>query len=298
MNMDDDEPLSRNPFTITRWILKEQQKYPNAKGDLTIILNSITLAIKVISAAAKGAGIFQHYGVSRVRSSKDDLTSLPNDIDIKEQKDDKKESDDKKEKEISDGWRIREFANETLINSIRWCGKVPMMLSSINMSSPIYIKECDDPKYVVVFDPIDGKQNIEVNASIGTIFGIYKVQNPSNPNLSDLLQSGDTMICSGYAMYGDATVIMLTFGEEVNGFTLDPTIGAFVLTHKNVKIPENGEWYSINEGYEEEWDDAIKEYVKQCKKPNKGKPKKSRYIGCMVADVHRTLLYVPIIRQI
>eukprot|EP01084_Bolivina_argentea_P319510 554190_1 len=287
--MADDMQLSRNPHTITRWILKEQQKYPNAKGDLTIILNSITLAIKIISAAAKGAGIFQQYGLHE--PEKDDaalysFAALPN----VEEEEEKKDSDDSKKKEEKKKGGIREFAQETIISALSWCGKVSMILSTVNLSEPIFVKKCDEPRYCVVFDPVDGKQNIEINASIGTIFGIYKVKDPSNPNKKDLLQSGLNMICSGYALYGDATVVMLTFGDDVNGFTLDPTIGEFVLTHINVKIPEVGSIYSINEGYAEEWDEATKDYVSRCKKPDKGKPKKQRYIGCMVADVHRALI--------
>ena len=280
---------SRNPHTITRFILQEQQKYPNAKGDLTIILNSVTLAVKIVSAAAKGAGIFQRYGVKRL---KEEITSLPNDSNyhLKEtgngnDNDNKQESKNDEQKED-----IRKFSYDSIYSSVSWCGKIPLMLTTIDPTQPIVIKQCDDAKYILVFDPIDGKQNIQINASIGTIFGVYKVKNTEKPSIDDILQPGSAMVAAGYALYGDATLLILSFGDAVNGFTLDPTIGEFVLTHKNIQIPDSGEVYSINEGYAEEWNDAIKEYISQCKKPDKGKPKKSRYIGCMVADVHRTLI--------
>jgi len=287
------QDASRNPFTITRYILQEQKKYPNAKGDLTIILNSVTLAIKIISAAATGAGIFQRYGVKRLKEDKDDLTTLPN-YTGDESKSASKDVDAK----VADGDAeakepgIREFAYDSIISSIAWCGKIPLMLSTMDSTTPINVKQCETPKYILVFDPVDGKQNIEINASLGTIFGVYRVKDESAPATSDCLQSGTELVCAGYALYGDATLIMLSFGDSVNGFTLDPTIGEFVLTHKDVKCPEKGGVYSINEGYAEEWNGAVKDYVAQCKKADaeSGKAKKSRYIGCMTADVHRTLI--------
>jgi len=285
---------SRNPFTITRYILQEQKKYPKAKGDLTIILNSVTLAIKIISAACTGAGIFQRYGVERLKHEpitqlpeypKDGQKSLENDDD------DENESKDQEPQQKDESKALREFAYGSILSSIGWCGKVPMMLSTLDATTPIDVKPCETPKYILVFDPVDGKQNIEINASLGTIFGVYRVQDPAKPDVSDCLQSGSEMVCAGYALYGDATVVMLSFGDSVHGFTLDPTIGEFVLTHKDVKVPPTGGVYSINEGYAEDWDDAIKAYVALCKKPvDKSPPKKSRYSGCMVQDVHRCLI--------
>eukprot|EP01083_Nonionella_stella_P039569 107611_1 len=279
------QDASRNPHTITRWILQEQKKFPKAKGDLTIVLNSVTLACKIISAAAKGAGIFQRYGMGRLKEEA--ITALPNYDQLNTSLID---NDDEEKKQASLKEGIFAFAYDSVIGSVSWCGKIPMMLSTNDSSTIINIAECEQGKYILVFDPIDGKQNIKVNASVGTIFGVYKVKDASKPAKSDCLQSGSELVCAGYALYGDATVMMLSFGDIVNGFTLDPTIGEFVLTHKNVRIPEAGTWYSTNEGYAEEWNDAVKEYVGKCKKPKTGQRKKSRYIGCMVADIHSTLL--------
>lgn len=286
---------SRNPHTVTRYILTQQQKYPNAKGDLSIILNSVTLACKIISAAANSAGIFQRYGVQRL---KDELISLPESADYNlsgDHEEAKKESQGDGDEDDAKGGQkpqddIRSFGYDTIYSSIAWCGKVPTMVSTLNTKIPIRVQPCDEPKYVLMFDPIDGKKNIEINASLGTIFGIYKVKDTAKPSDDDLLQPGSALVAAGYALYGDATLMVLSFGDEVNGFTLDPSIGEFVLTHKNIRIPEEGEFYSINEGYAEEWNVAVSEYVAKCKKPEKGSPKKSRYIGCMVADVHRCLI--------
>eukprot|EP01084_Bolivina_argentea_P010552 19666_1 len=264
------QDASRNPYTITRYILQQQKRYPKAKGDLTIILSSVALSIKIISAAAKGAGIFQRYGINRLKEEA--LTSLPNaSSDMEQMKqmithikpsseiiiedEEKKESD---EFEIRDVHGIREFAYDSIISSIAWCGKIPLMLSTLDTTKAIRINKCQDAKYILCFDPIDGKQDIQINASL---------------------------IVVGYALYGDDTVGVLSFGDEVDGFTLDPTIGEFVLTHRNVRCPEVAPYYSINEGYAEELSDAVKEYVGQYKKPDKGskKPdkgnkKKSRYL--------------------
>jgi len=147
--------------------------------------------------------------------------------------------------------------------------------------------------YAVVFDPLDGSSNIDANVSVGTLFGIYKKTSPEQKSsVKDLLRPGNQLVAAGYALYGASTMIVLSTGLGVNGFLLDPSIGEFILTHKNIRIPKAGKIYSINEGNAELWDVPTRTYVNQCKRlDKKGKPKTSRYIGSMVADVHRTLLY-------
>lgn len=259
---------TRNPYTLTRWILSEKQKYPNATGDLSIILNSIGLAVKIISSAAKGAGIYSLYGL---------------------------QGDDVQNKSGDTVKKLDVFSNDCMINALSWSGKIALMASE-EIETEIIVDNCDDPKYCVVFDPLDGSSNIDANVSVGTIFGILRVKsdtkNGVKPSVDvDLLQCGKELICSGYAMYGDATLLVITFGDVVHGFTLDPQIGEFVLSHNNIRIPEKGKIYSVNEGNSKSWDPVIQQYVEQCKDPPLGKPKKARYIGSMVADVHRTLLY-------
>jgi len=252
----------RDPWTLSRWVLKEQQRYPGARGDLTILLNSIQLACKIIANAAKGAGIYSMYGLA---GGKDNPTGdVVKKLDV--------------------------FSNDCMINALSYTGTVPVMASE-EMEDIVLVDDCHNPKYSVVFDPLDGSSNIDANVSVGTIFGIYRVKDKAKPCVDDILQKGSEQVCAGYCMYGDATVLVLTFGDIVNGFTLDPALGEFVLTHKNIKIPEKGSIYSVNEGNTRDWDPVVTEYVESCKFPEVGKPMKARYIGSMVADVHRTLLY-------
>merc|ERR1719412_1962672 len=162
-------------------------------------------------------------------------------------------------------------------------------MASEENESEIFVHEAPQGKYCVVFDPLDGSSNIDANVSVGTIFGIYKVKNIGNPTMEDLLQPGTELVCSGYSMYGGACMLVISFGKDVQGFTLDPTIGEFVLTHPNIRIPTKGKIYSVNEGNSLKWDRAVAEYVHEAKYGVKAM--KARYIGSMVGDVHRTLLY-------
>jgi len=147
--------------------------------------------------------------------------------------------------------------------------------------------------YGVVFDPLDGSSNIDANIAVGTIFGVYqKKPNTEKASIKDILRPGSELLAGGYALYGAATMIVLTTGHGVNGFTLDPTVGEFILTHKNITIPKSGSIYSINEGNSCFWDEPTRKFIAKCKtKQQNGKPKSARYVGSMVADVHRTLLY-------
>lgn len=147
-------------------------------------------------------------------------------------------------------------------------------------------------KYIVCFDPLDGSSNIDCLVSIGSIFAIYKkLDNSAPPTVKDALQPGNQIVAAGYALYGSATMLVLSLGNGVNGFMLDPAIGEFILTDPDMRVPNRGKIYSINEGYAYIWDPAIKEYVESKKNPANGKPYGARYVGSMVADVHRTIKY-------
>ena len=147
-------------------------------------------------------------------------------------------------------------------------------------------------KYVVSFDPLDGSSNIDCLVSIGSIFGIWKKECEGPACEADLLQPGRKMVAAGYAIYGSATMLVISTGTGVNGFTLDPSVGEFVLTDPDMKVPKRGKIFSINEGYTQYWDEDVKEYVRQCKFPGEGKaPMNARYVGSMVSDMHRTLKY-------
>lgn len=249
--------MDRDPKTLTRWILENEPRY--ASGDLSLILNSVQLACKIIANAASKAGIFNLYGVAGSENASGDEVK-----------------------------KLDVFSNDVFINCMKFTGRVAVMTSEEN-ESPIFVEESRDGKYCITFDPLDGSSNIDANVSVGTIFGIYRVKNPGNPTRDDLLQPGSDLVCAGYAMYGGATMLVLSFGKDVQGFTLDPTIGEFILTHPYIRIPTRGKIYSVNEGNSAKWDRAVAEYVHKAKFGQK--PKKARYIGSMVGDMHRTLLY-------
>jgi len=148
-------------------------------------------------------------------------------------------------------------------------------------------------KYVVVFDPLDGSSNIDVNVSIGTIFGIYRRVTQGGPATEqDFLQSGKNQVAAGYVIYGSSTMLVYSTGRGVNGFTLDPSIGEFCLSHPDIKIPDNSKYYSVNQGYMSKFPKGVKEYIKFCQDndPATNRPFGLRYIGSMVADIHRNLI--------
>lgn len=250
----------RDPITLTRFILQERQAFaPDSTGNFAILLQSIQLACKVISSAAHHSGIANMYGLSGEgkNTSGDEVKKL----DV--------------------------LSNDVMINALSFSDEVYIMGSEEN-KDPIIVGQ-KTGGYAVVFDPLDGSSNIDCNLTVGTIFGIYRKDPKSTkaPSLQDLLRPGNELVAAGYAMYGTGTTLVLTTGHGVNGFSLDPTIGEFILTHRNIRIPKKGKMYSINEGNSPNWDKATYEFVNQCKKQGKS----GRYVGSMVADIHRTLLY-------
>jgi len=186
------------------------------------------------------------------------------------------------------------FANDVFINCLKFSDQVDIMGSEEN-DEPIILKH-EGGGYSIVFDPLDGSSNIDANISVGTIFGIYgktETGTDAKTSVKDVLRPGKELLAAGYALYGSATMIVLTTGNGANGFVLDPVIGEFILTHQNIQIPKKGSIYSINEGNAATWDEATRTFVENCKKKKtkSGKAKSARYVGSMVADVHRTLLY-------
>ncbi|CAJ1963569.1 unnamed protein product [Sphenostylis stenocarpa] len=232
-------------MTITRFVLNEQSKYPESRGDFTILLNNIVVGCKFICSAVSKAGLAKLIGLAGETN-----------VQGEEQK------------------------------------KLDCILVSEEVEEAIFVPPSNRGKYIVVFDPLDGSSNIDCGVSIGTIFGIYMVKNEAKVSLEDALQPGNQMLAAGYCMYGSSCTLVLSTGNGVNGFTLDPSLGEFILTHPNIKIPRKGKIYSVNEGNANNWDEPTTKYVQKCKFPQDGSPAKSlRYIGSMVADVHRTLLY-------
>lgn len=254
------EPIDTNCMTLTRWILAEQKKYaPTGSGDFTQLLSSLQTAVKAVSAAVRRAGISGMFGVAgNVNVQGEEVKKL----DV--------------------------LANELFINMLRSSYATCILVSEEN-DNEIEVETERQGKYIVTFDPLDGSSNIDCLVSIGSIFAIFKKPSETEPlSPGDALQSGRQIVAAGYALYGSATMMVLSAGHGVNGFMLDPSIGEFVLTDPNMQVKPRGKIYSINEGYEEKWESAVKEYVKSKKQ---GKPYACRYIGSMVADVHRTLKY-------
>ncbi|XP_050423103.1 fructose-1,6-bisphosphatase 1 [Adelges cooleyi] len=253
-----------NCMTLTRFVLDEQKKVPTATGDLTQLLTSIQTAVKAVSSAVRRAGLDHLYGMAGSTNVQGE--------DVK---------------------KLDVLSNELFINMLASSYKVNMLVSEENETT-IEIETEKRGKYIVCFDPLDGSSNIDCLVSIGSIFGIYKTIDESNEiNVKNVLQPGRAMVAAGYALYGSATMMVLSLGKGsgVNGFMLDPALGEFLLTDRNIKIPNKGNIYSINEGYTHQWDETITEYVLKKKDPKYGKPYGARYVGSMVADVHRTLKY-------
>jgi len=187
------------------------------------------------------------------------------------------------------------FAHITMVHALDHNGHTCVMCSE-EEEGPIPIPEkYPVGKYVVLFDPLDGSSNIDANVSVGTIFSIYRRISPDGTpgTLEDLLQPGYKQICAGYVIYGSSTMLVYTSGNGVHGFTLDPSYGEFVLSHPDIKIPEKAKMYSVNESNFDYWDQTIKNYVHYVKQIDEatGRPLNSRYIGSMVSDFHRNLLY-------
>lgn len=239
---------------LTRFILEEERKYPSATGSLSLALNTIASACKVIASHVRMAGLADILGkAGKVNVQGEEVQKLD------------------------------ELSNEILIDYLSDCGEF-FGLASEELNEPIFPEKGKNGKYVISFDPLDGSSNIDVNVSIGTIFSIHKKVNGTQ---EDFLQEGYKQIAAGYVIYGSSTMLVYTTGNGVNGFTLDPSVGMFLLSHPNIKLPEKGKIYSINEANEKKWDkEGLKDFINTLK--DEGYT--SRYIGSMVADVHRTLI--------
>ncbi|XP_045501209.1 fructose-1,6-bisphosphatase 1 [Colias croceus] len=252
-----------NAMTLTRWVLQQQRTAPGATGDLTQLLNSIQTAVKAIQSAVRKAGIAKLHGIS-------------GDTNV--------QGEEVKKLDV--------LSNDLFINMLKSSYTTCLLVSEENQTV-LEVETERRGKYVVCFDPLDGSSNIDCLVSVGSIFAIYKKSSPGEPCEADALRPGRDLVAAGYALYGSATMMVLALGKGkgVNGFMYDPSIGEFILTDPNMRIPEKGKIYSINEGYAAEWSDGLKKYIEEKKCPSKGKAYGARYVGSMVADVHRTIKY-------
>ena len=252
--------------TLARFIYEEERKYPHATGELSDLLHDLSLAAKVISLEVNKAGLVDILG----------FTGMSN-----------IHGDDVKKLDV--------YAHEMMIKAMDHGGHLCVMASEEDENIIHIPEKFNLGKYVLLFDPLDGSSNIDANVSIGTIFSIYRrVSSGDGPGiLEDCLQPGYKQVVAGYIIYGSSTIFCYTAGNGVHCFTLDPSFGEFILSHPNIKIPKKGKIYSINEGNYLYWHIGLKKYIKWLQEEDKstGRPYSSRYIGSMVADIHRTLLY-------
>lgn len=255
----------RRAITLGQFIIERQADFPYAKGELSRLLRDIGIAAKIVNREVNKAGlvdILGDFGSTNIQGES-----------VK---------------------KLDVFANDQFISALRYGGECCAVASEEN-EDMVHIdgEVSKNAKYVIAMDPLDGSSNIDVNVSIGTIFSIYRRTSLSGTvELSDFLQKGTEQVAAGYVTYGSSTMLVYTTGRGVNGFTLDPSIGEFCLSHPDISIPKTGTIYSINEGNYVHFPEGVKKYIKYCQVEDTAtsRPYSSRYIGSLVADFHRNLL--------
>ncbi len=252
-------------WTIDRHILEGQLSAKGATGELTALLQQITVATKIIASRVNMAGLADILGLTGETNVQGEQVQ-----------------------------KLDELADNVLVQHLSRGGKV-CALGSEEQDQPIYTPDgYPSGKYVVMFDPLDGSSNIDVNVSIGTIFGIHERRSPAPGRASekDLLQAGLKQVAAGYVIYGSSTMLVYSTGQGVHGFTLDPSVGEFFLSHVDIKIPQRGKTFSVNEGNAHNWEAGLRKWTEWLKTPSddKTRPYGARYVGSLVADFHRTLL--------
>lgn len=253
--------------TIERHIAEQQGMFPEATGEFSKLMRDLTLALRIIARDVRRAGLNDILGYTQQTNVHGEAVK-----------------------------KLDEFANDIIFKAMDHGGHLCVMASE-ESDGLIHIPEdYKKGKYVLVFDPLDGSSNIDVNITIGTIFSVYRRLDTSLVNegsVEDVLQQGVRQVCAGYALYGSSTQLVYTTGKGVDAFTFDPTIGEFLLSHPQVKIPSKGKIYSVNEGNYHYWEKGLQQYIDYIKTPTEDKlhPYSSRYIGTAIADVHRTLFY-------
>jgi len=253
-------------ITVTEHLLLHQRRSPHATGQFTGLLHDLILSAKIISRHVNKAGLL-------------DMLGGTGNINIQGEHVQK----------------LDEIANSVLIYRMERCGALCAMGSEENAKIIRISSKFPTGDYILIFDPLDGSSNIDVNINVGTIFSILRRVSPSNTEVvdEDVLQAGTKQIAAGYILYGPSTMLIFTTGQGVHGFTLDPGVGEFLLSHPNITMPERGKIMSVNEAYSLRWDTAAKEsvnYFKGCDNFH-GMPYSTRYVGSLVADFHRTLFY-------
>ncbi len=257
-------PHSTKPIiTVQQHILQEQRRFPGSSGEFSWLLSGITMATKLIQAKVRRAGLT-------------DILGEQGDINV--------------QGEVQQKLDI--YANEVLVHCLSARESIGVLASEENEKPMLVHKGSENANYAVVFDPLDGSSNIDVNVSVGTTFSILR--RPEGASLNDpekwVLQPGSKQIAAGYVVYGSSTILVYSVGDGVHGFTLDPAVGAYILSHPNIRMPSQGKYYSVNEAYSDTFPPRYVEYIKRLRSGVLGHKYGSRYIGSMVADFHRTLL--------
>ena len=253
-------------MTLERHIIDAERLHPEATGELSKLLSDLAIAIKVISLQVNKAGLVDILGMTGDKNVHGESVR-----------------------------KLDMFAHDMVFRAIDHGGHLCIMASEEEEDIIHIPTDFKIGKYVLLFDPMDGSSNIDVNISIGTIFSIYRRVSPDGTpgTMEDCLQQGLEQIAAGYVVYGSSTMLVYTTGHGVHGFTLDPALGEFILSHEDMQIPQKGKIYSINEGNHNYWDTGLKNYIKylQDEDSKTERPYSSRYVGSMVADIHRTLIY-------
>ena len=259
------EKIMNRPLgiTVSRQIMDSQRMHPQATGELSGLLSELIVAAKIISAEVNMAGLADILGLSGKTNVQGEEVQ-----------------------------KLDEFANKTIIRRMARSGYLCVMASEEN-DDIIPVTEGYEGKYTLAFDPLDGSSNIDVNVNVGTIFSIHRRVSQWRQGIdSDVLQRGREQVAAGYIIYGSSTIMVYSSGEGVHGFTLDPSVGEFFLSHPDIKMPDESKYISVNEGNHSYWSDNMRrymDYVREEDKPS-GRPYSARYIGSLVADFHRNLI--------
>jgi fructose-1,6-bisphosphatase I len=256
--------LPTSPVTIERFIMEQERLFPEATGDLSNLLYDICLAAKIISHEVRRAGLNEILGAFGTRNTQGEAQQ-----------------------------KLDVFANETVRNAVQHTGRVCVTASEED-DGPMPVPDGRKlGKYVLLFDPLDGSSNIDVNVPVGTIFSIYRRLSTGNGpgTLADCLQPGRKQIAAGFVLYGSSTMLVYTTGRGVHGFTLDPTIGEFLLSHPQIKLPNTSKFYAINESNEHAWSPAVRQVIQAYKKgTDTMKAKNMRWVASLVADIYRNMI--------
>jgi fructose-1,6-bisphosphatase I len=252
--------------SLNDFIIRKQKDFPYAHGELSSLLHHIGTAAKMVNAKIRKAGLVEILGRSGTENPQGE-----------------------------DQQKLDRYADEVFIDALEASGECCGVASEENQNEVIFTETfARRGKYVVCMDPLDGSSNIDYNVSVGSIFSIYRrvTERDAEAGVIDFLQEGDKQVAAGYVIYGSSTMFVYTTGNGVNGFTLDPTIGEFCLSHPDIKSPSTGRIYSVNEGNYVRFPEGVKKFIKYCQENDHatGRPYTSRYIGSLVSDVHRNMM--------